>query len=227
MELAKGKKPDGTQVVSEPNLLARREPQARAGEKTSYGLALSVEKYKDVPVYGHGGALFGYTSFMFFLPDHGVAAVMLTNAGYPNSFVHSQFRQKLFELLFDGRDEAREDLVLDLKEQESWRTKENAKTDFAPDRAFFDRFVGTYQHPLYGKITILVNAKRGAVLDVGEWTSAIGKKREEDGTEKLVTTTAPWIGWPEFVPKDQDGKMMLEFQDGQRRVVFERVSSEK
>jgi CubicO group peptidase (beta-lactamase class C family) len=227
MELATGKTPDGKQVVSESNLLARREPQARAGEKNSYGLALDVEKYKGVRVYGHGGALSGFTSTLFFLPDHGVAAVMLTNVGFPNSFVHGQFRQKLFELLFDGRDEAREDLELVLKEQESWRTKENAKTDFAPGRAFFDQFVGTYEHPLYGKLKIFFDAKKGAVLDVGEWTSALGKKREDDGTEKLVTTTAPWIGWPEFVPKEQSGKMTLELLDGQRKVVFDRVPGGK
>jgi CubicO group peptidase (beta-lactamase class C family) len=201
MELAKGKTPDGKQVITEPNLLARREPQARGGEKYSYGLALDVETYRDVRVYGHGGALSGYTSYMFFLPDHGVAAVMLTNVGFPNSFVHGQFRRKLFELLFE--------------------------IDFASNRSFFDRFVGAYEHPLYGKMTIRVDPKKGAVLDVGEWTSALAKKTEEDGTEKLVTTTAPWIGWPEFVPKERDGKMTLELQDGQRKVVFERVSGGK
>ena len=65
------------------------------------------------------------------------------------------------------------------------------------------------------------------MLDVGEWTSALGKKREDDGTEKLVTTTAPWIGWPEFVPKEQSGKMTLELLDGQRKVVFDRVPGGK
>ena len=59
MELAKGKNSEDKQVVSEQNLLARREPQARAGEKVSYGLALGVEKYRDVRVYAHGGALWG------------------------------------------------------------------------------------------------------------------------------------------------------------------------
>ena len=62
---------------------------------------------------------------------------------------------------------------------------------------------------------------------VGEWSSALGKKREEDGTVKLVTTTAPWIGWPEFVPKEQNGKMTLELQDSQRKVVFARVAAGK
>jgi hypothetical protein len=164
---------------------------------------------------------------MFFLPDHGVAAVMLTNVGFPNSLVDRHFGRRLLELLFDGRDEAREDLEFALKEQQSWRAKENAKIEFAPDRSFFDRFAGTYENPLYGTITIVVDGKKGPGLDVGEWTSSLAKKKEEDGTEKLVTTTSPWIGWPEFVPKEQGGKMTLELQDDQRKAVFERVSGAK
>jgi CubicO group peptidase (beta-lactamase class C family) len=227
MELARGKMADGKQLISETNLLVRREPQARAGEKYSYGLALDVEKYRDVRVYGHGGALMGYTSYMFFLPDHDVAAVMLTNVGFPNPFVHAQFRRKVLELLFGGRDEAREDGQVALQELKKWREEENAKIDFEPERAFVEPFLGTYRNPLYGTITIAFDAKKRPVLDAGEWTSSVGRKREEDGTEKLVSTSAAWLGWPELVREGQDGEVRLWFQDGQRKVVFERVSGPK
>jgi hypothetical protein len=50
-------------------------------------------------------------------------------------------------LLFDGLDEAREDLGIALKEMEAWRKEETAKIDFAPDSSFIDRFVGTYKNP--------------------------------------------------------------------------------
>ena len=226
MELARGRTPEGKQLVSEPNLLARREPQARASEKRSYGLALDVERYRDVRVYGHSGMLPGYTSYMFFLPDHGVAAVMLTNVGAPNPLVYFQFRRKLLELLFDGLDEAHEDLVIALKEMEAWRKKESAKIDFAPDSSFIDRFVGTYKNPLYGTIRIFVDAKQGVVLDTGEWTSSLGRKKEKDGLEKLVTTTAAWLGM-EFVRKGPDGNVTLELRDGERSVLFEPVSDGK
>ena len=226
MELGRGRTPDGTQVVSEPNLLARREPQARAAEKRSYGLALDVERYRDVRVYGHSGMLPGYTSYMFFLPDQGIAAVMLTNVGPPNPFVYVQFRRKLLELLFDGRDEAREDLEIELNEMEAWRKKESAKIELAPDRSFIDRFVGTYKNPLYGTIRILVDAKQGAVLDVGEWTSSLGRKMEKAGLEKLVTTSAAWLGM-EFVLKGPDGNVTLELRDGEQSVLFEPVSDGK
>jgi hypothetical protein len=227
MELAKGKTADGRRLLSESNLLLRREPQARAGEKHSYGLALDVEQYRDVRVYGHGGALMGYTSYMFFLPDHDVAAVMLTNVGFPNPFVHAQFRRKVFELLFDGRDEAREDVEITLQEAKRWREEENVKIDFEPDRSFIEPLVGSYRNPLYGTIRIAFDAKHRALLDVGEWTSRLGRKKEEDGTEKLVGTSAAWLGWPELVREERDGKAALWFQDGQRKVVFERVSGTK
>jgi len=48
LELAKGKMPGGKQLVTEVNLLSRREPQARGGEKCSYGLALDVETQNGV-----------------------------------------------------------------------------------------------------------------------------------------------------------------------------------
>ncbi len=220
MELANGKAPDGKQLFAEKELLARREPQARAGESSSYGLGLYVEKYRDVRVYGHGGIIPGYTSTMFFLPDHGVAAVMLTNVEAPNPLTR-QFRRKLLELLFDGREEAKEDFSLDLKSQEASHLKDVAQIDFAPDRAFFERFVGTYHHALHGKLTIRIEGK-GAVLDAGEWKMGLGRRPGEDGSEKLVGTS-PWPGWPSLVRKETDGKVTLEMRSGQRKVVFERT----
>ena len=42
------------------------------------------------------------------------------------------------------------------------------------------------------------------------------------GTEKLVGTPPPWLDWPSFVRKESGGKVTLEMQAGQRKVVFER-----
>ena len=120
-------------------------------------------------------------------PITGSAPSFSATSASPIPFVYEQFQQKLFEILFDGRDEAREDLTLALKDEEAWTTKENSKIDFAPDRAFLERFVGTYEHPMHGKVTIRVDGKVG-ILDAGEWTTTLGKKKEEDGTEKLVAT---------------------------------------
>ena len=225
MELANGKAPDNRQVFAEKELLARREPQAGTSERSSYGLGLYVEKTHGVRVYGTAGHAPGYSSTIFFLPDHGIAAVMLTNVDRPNPLT-SHFQRRLFEVLFDGRNQASEDLALDLKSQEGSHSKEISQIDFTPDRAFLDRFTGTYEHPLYGKIKIRIEGK-GAVLDAGEWKTTVGRKREEDGTEKLVGTPPPWIDWPSFVRKESGGKVTLEMQDGRRHVVFERNGRER
>lgn len=222
MELAKGKAPDGKQVVSEANLLRRREPQGRSSEKTSYGLALGIDSYQDVQVYGHSGGLWGWSSDMFFLPDHGIAAVILANTGSPSPVVYGAFRRRLFELLFDGRDEAREDIAYELKGAEAGMIKQTSKVDPAPDKAWLAKIAGTYEAEMYGKLTIRVEGDRG-ILDVGEWKGAIGRKKEEDGTLKVALTTPSFIFWPQFAIKEADGKVKLELEDGQRKVVFEPV----
>ncbi len=220
MELGNGKSSEGKQVFAEKELLARRAPQIHGSDKGNYGLGLYVDENRGVRSYGTAGHAAGYTSTMFFLPDHGVAAVMLTNVGYPNPLT-SQFQRKVLELLFDGRDEAKENLSRAWKSQVESNAKEVAEIDFTPDRAFFERFIGTYQNPLYGKLTIRIEGK-GALVDAGEWKSAVGQKRDKDGTEKLVTTTPPRLGWATFVRKESGGKVTLVLEDGQRNVVFER-----
>jgi len=226
-ELGNGKTPEGKQVISEKNLLERRKPQGRAGDKTSYGLALFLETYRGVQVMGHNGGVWAYGSAMFFLPEHGVGAVMLSNIDTPNPLISSAFRRKLFELLFDGRDEAREDLAFALKSQETDFRKEISKVDLAPDRAWLEHLAGTYTHPLFGKVIIRIEGGRG-VFDAGEWQSSVGRKKETDGVVKLVLTSPPWIGWPEFVPKEAEGKITLVLDAfRQRTAVFEPVKEKE
>ena len=97
--------PDGRQLVSKESLLERRKGQVQTSEDTTYGMGLVVSMRYGIPVVSHGGSLFGYKSDMIFLPDHGVGAVILTNAdtgGYLTGF----FRRRLLEVLFDGKPEA-------------------------------------------------------------------------------------------------------------------------
>src|SRR5262249_29875554 len=49
LELAQGKLPDGKQLVSAENLLARRSPQIAVGESQTYGMGLTVDKTYFVP----------------------------------------------------------------------------------------------------------------------------------------------------------------------------------
>ncbi|MFO0551874.1 MAG: serine hydrolase domain-containing protein [Polyangiaceae bacterium] len=218
MELANGKTADGRQAFAEATLLSRREPETRDRE-SSYGLGLYVETPYGVRTLGTAGHAQGFSANMFFLPDHGVGAVILTNVEFPNPLV-SRFQRKLFELLFDGRDEATEDMALESKSIEESYAKDMAKIDFAPELAFFESFVGSYTNPLYGEISIRIQGDT-AILDVGEWKTALGRERQDDGTVRLIGAEPPSLGWPAFIRKEEGGKVTL-VMEGRQAVVFER-----
>src|SRR5260370_18649694 len=57
LELAQGKLPDGKQLVSAENLLARRSPQIPLGEDQTYGMGLMVDRTYGVPVVHHAGSM--------------------------------------------------------------------------------------------------------------------------------------------------------------------------
>src|SRR5262245_47465194 len=100
LELAKGRDEKGKQIVSEANLLKRREPQIKITDKIAYGLGLFVENDHGIPIVHHGGNNLGFTSDMYFMPEHGVGVVMLTNAGDANA-LRRTVRRRLIEILFD------------------------------------------------------------------------------------------------------------------------------
>ena len=110
LELAKGKLPNGKVLVSETNLLARRKPYVKVGAYGSYGMGLQVDNRWGTPVVSHGGSMFGFKSDIMFLPEHGVGAVILTNADTGGLMLGS-FRRRFLEVLFDGKPEAAEDLA--------------------------------------------------------------------------------------------------------------------
>src|SRR5437870_7550722 len=132
LELANGKLPGGTQLVSEKNLLARREPQVIVGEDHTYGMGLMVDRTYGIPVVHHGGDLAGYHSDMIWLPEHGVGAVILTNRDF-GWRLRRPFMRRLLEVLFDGRPEASEDLASSAKTAYAELAKERERLAVPPD----------------------------------------------------------------------------------------------
>jgi CubicO group peptidase (beta-lactamase class C family) len=110
LELSRGKLQNGKPLVSEENLLARRLPQVPIGENHTYGMGLMVDTRWGIPVVHHGGDLLGYHSDFFVLPDHGVGAVILTNADN-GELIRGPLMRRLLEVLFDGRPEAEGDVT--------------------------------------------------------------------------------------------------------------------
>jgi CubicO group peptidase (beta-lactamase class C family) len=114
MELAQGALPGGKPYIAKEPLLERRVAQVPIGKDDTYGMGLEVNTRYGLPVVHHGGDMIGYHSDMIWLPEQQVGAVILTN-GDPGWILRSQFRRKLLEVLFDGRDEARGDVAASAK----------------------------------------------------------------------------------------------------------------
>ena len=210
---------DGKHVVSEKNLLARREPQVKIDDKTSYGLGVFLEQRNGVPLVGHGGNLLGYTSDYFFLPDHGVGLVVLTNAGSANAF-RNVLKRRFLEVLFDGRPEAKENLAFGLDRRKQAYDVELGRVAQKPSPAFVQKVLGTWTSPGLGKIVIKKDKDR-AVADVGEWASSFGEKTEPDGAKALFFLDAPHAG-VEMLVQEKDGKTTLLVDMSQQKYVFSR-----
>lgn len=210
---------DGKRVVSEENLLARREPFGKINDKTAYGLGLFLERRNDVSVVGHGGNLYGYTSEFFFLPEHGIGLVVLTNAGDANAF-RSALKRRLLEVAFDGRAEAKEDLAFGLDRRKQAYEKELSRVAQTPSATFVERVLGTWSSPGVGKIVVRKEKDR-AVVDVGEWASAFGEKTEPDGAKALFVLDAPHAG-VQLIVVEKDGSTKLLLDMDQQQYFFSR-----
>ena len=145
--------------------------------------------------------------------------VVLANSGDAGALLGAVNR-RLVELLFDGKPEAKDNLVAATK-REAEAATEDLKLVSAADPAWFDTLAGGWKNPGLGRID-LRRDKGGATLDAGEWKVAVGKKTDRDGTVKLITTGVPIVGL-ELEPREKDGKKVLVVSAGQHEYVFERV----
>jgi CubicO group peptidase (beta-lactamase class C family) len=223
LELGKGKL-DGKQIVSEANLLARRQPQVKITDDRSYGLGLVVGIDHGVPIVTHNGGTAGFRSDLVILPEQGVGLVLLTNGGNGGAF-NQAVRRRWMELLFDGKEEAREDLAAAMELQKKATAEELALLQPEPDAAWVAELAGTWAADGLGRIE-LRSEKGVPVLDAGEWKVEFGKKTDRDGTVKLITTGVPLAGF-ELIPREKDGRKVLVLDEGQQSYVFERVEKGK
>jgi CubicO group peptidase (beta-lactamase class C family) len=224
LELAKGKTADGAQLVSEANLLARREPMAKMSDKASYGLGLIMQTTNGIRVVGHGGNTHGFTTDMFWLPDHGIGVVLLVNAGGANG-LRAAFQKRVLEILFDGKPEAAARLEFAEAQMKEEMAKFAAKLSAEPDPSWTQSLAGTYVDASLGQVVLSADGKRG-LFDAGEWKSSFGKLTEEDGTVKIVLLDPAWLGF-DFRPETKDGRRSLVLEAPQQKYVFEETSPAK
>jgi CubicO group peptidase (beta-lactamase class C family) len=225
MELANGKNARGIQVVSEANLRKRREPQVKISDKMSYGLGLFLEADHGVQVVHHGGNNLGFTTDMFFLPEHGVGVVLLSNGGGAANALRRAVRRQVLELLFDGKPEAEQALTFRLEHERDAAKKDAAKLNRKPDAAWAKQWIGAYSSTNLGNMMVRYDeTAQLAIADFGEWQSALGKQTESDGTVKVVLLDTPWTGLA-FAEAGAGATTTLTLETPQQQYVFARNST--
>jgi CubicO group peptidase (beta-lactamase class C family) len=217
LELAKGKLPDGTQLVSEENILARRAPQVETGENQSYGMGLSIDKTWGVTVVHHGGSMAGFKSDLMFLPDYGVGAVLLTNSDTGGILLRPLMR-RLLEVLFDGKPEAAGNIDAAAANYKAGRAKQRERLVVPADPALIAKLAPHYTSTVLGDINVRKDGSATA-FDFGEWKSAVASRKNDDGTVSFITVD-PSVNGFEFVVSERSGKRALVIRDGQHEYVF-------
>jgi len=219
LELAQGRLPDGSTLVTEKNLLARRVVQVRTGENSGYGMGLWIENIKDVPVISHGGSLFGYKSNFFFVPDAGVGGVMLTNAD-SGARVAQAFMRRTLEVLYDGKPEAEEELLSGVRETLTFLEGQQRRWEVPADPSEVNRLAGFYRNPALGGIRVSREADV-VVFEFGAWKSRMATRANQDGSISFISIDPGARGF-EFDAQAPNGLYTrLRLSDPQHAYIFE------
>lgn len=217
LELAQGKLPNGQQLVSAENLLARRTPQVPVGEDVTYGMGLMVDRSYGIPIVDHGGDLFGYHSNFYLLPDSGIGAVVLTNSNSGVLLLHP-FLRRLLEVVFDGKPEAVDDIATQAKNFKTALAKRREKLVVPAEPSLVKQLATKYYSKELGELEVV--GKPGATtFNFGAWKSEVASRKNDDGTVSFVTIDPAGAGF-QFVVGERSGKRVLIIRDGQHEYIF-------
>jgi CubicO group peptidase (beta-lactamase class C family) len=217
MELHEGKLPSGKRYIAAAPLLARRVQQVSTGKETGYGMGLRIERNLGTTLVSHGGTAFGARAELFWLPEHDVGVVILSNA--ETGGIRGLIQRRFLELLFDGRPEAEANTPVLAKMLKDGIAAERKLLTVPADPTLATTLATRYTSSALGEI--VVERKDGAVwFDFGGWRSEIATRRDEDGTVTFVTVSPSVRGF-EFVVADEDGQRALLLRDEQQEYRFD------
>lgn len=217
LELAQGKLPDGTQLVSAENLLMRRAPQVQLGEDASYGMGLITDHTYGVEVVSHGGSMLGFKSNWWALPEYGAGAVLLTNADN-GRMLQGPFERRLLEVLFDGKPEAEADIASRAAAHKAELAKDRERLVIPAGPDVVAALAKHYSSRELGELDVR-SANGATIFDLGEWKSSVASRKNDDGTTSFITIDPGSFGF-EFVVGERGGKRALIVRDGQHEYTF-------
>ncbi len=216
MEIDEGLLADGERYIDRDVLLERRAAKVPLGDTGHYGMGLITDSTWGVDVVSHGGAVFGHYSQMMWLPEHGVGAVILTNAA-PGWIVHGTFQRRFLEVLFDGKEEAEANMLNGAKEFYESTREQSALLDIPAKNKHARKLADNYSSELLGDLTVIREQDR-TVFDFGEWRTEVATRTNPDGTISFVTID-PGLSGAEFVVTDGDTRALV-MRDAQHEYVF-------
>ena len=216
-ELALGKLPNGRQLVSAENLLMRRAPQISLGEDASYGMGLIVDHTYGVSVVSHGGSMSGFKSNLYFLPDSGIGAVVLTNSD-DGGMLLGPFGRRFLEVVFDGKPEAVAEIASRAASHKAQLAKDRERLVVPPAPDLVSGLARHYSSKELGDLAVLTD--NGVTsFDLGEWKSTVASRKNDDGSISFITIDPGADGF-EFVVGNRAGKRVLIIRDGQHEYTF-------
>jgi CubicO group peptidase (beta-lactamase class C family) len=221
LELALGRLANGKQLVSAENLLARRAPQISLGEDATYGMGLSVSRKYGIPIVTHGGSMAGFKSNIYFLPDSGIGAVLLTNSDNGGMLL-GPFGRRLLEVVFNGKLEAAGDVAAQAARHKAALAKDRERLVVPADATLVSGLAKRYSSKELGELAVL-NQDGATTFDFGEWKSTVASRKNDDGTISFITIDPTLEGF-EFVVARRDGKRVLIIRDGQHEYTFREVA---
>lgn len=217
MELAHGRAPDGTVLISEVNWAERYKPQVMVGEDRSYGMGLFIDKSDGITVASHGGDMIGFHSNMIWLPEYGIGATILTNSD-AGVDLRGPFQRKLLEVLFDGKPEADERIKVAAANRRAEAAKSRELLTLPIPADAVKKLAARYTSPELGSIQV---QRQGAEVrfKFAHWNSEVALRKHEDGSQSYITTD-PGVSGIELVRDDKAAQPTLILRDAQHEYRF-------
>lgn len=204
MELARGINARGERVVSEANLLKRRQHYATFGE-WSYGLGLIVDRTQGTTVVFHRGSVRGEVSWQFWLPDYDFGAVILANA-QEGHLLDKHLQEYMQELLFNEDRGAWTALRAEIERTRASSRELRGRLLRPPPPALVAKLSGRYHNEALGALEVTWTPER-TVFDFGEWKTEVAQLTDEDGEVSLWPLTPGFDGV--FVVRSRRGRRTL------------------
>jgi CubicO group peptidase (beta-lactamase class C family) len=224
LELNQGQSATGEPLLRPDSLAERSKPGIKITADFSYGLGLFRENHHGLLVLGHGGNTLGFSSDLYFLPEQGIGAVLLTNRRNTNLFL-AAVRQKVFELLFDAPPSASQMVAAAQRSAADTLQRRQARVQNGSNAApWLAELTGQYRSAELGPLSISV---RNDVVwaQFQSWQSPLGTEIAPDTERFVVLTGAPWSGELRLrvLEATSDSGQRLLLDGGQIQYIFERV----